>query len=380
MTPRRWPVLLPLLASCVLGVGLRAQSVIVPSDATVGPPAPWGPFSANVFYSSPLLGQKPDSRTQLIYATSDIPAPVAVWGSVAFRRPCKNRVTTLINVNPAMTTNAVIQMSVSPRLWTDTNTSFAANHGPNLVTVFSGMLSLPMQPPQQVWPCPWEAPVVFGAPFAYAAAAGNTLVVDILQAGNTGTSWWLLEAYNRDFGHSVPNGPAQPNCKFGNGSLISFSVSYLPFLGGSWYTSYGGPIPANLPAVGALGSQGAGGSWGPIPLPFDLTALGAPNCLLLVEALVTVPLAITGASSNTYLYPSIPVPQNPALVGTRFFDQPLFLDPLANAWGVVTGPSMTWIVGSGNGALAREVSAVGNNAGAATGSDKSGLGVALRLQ
>lgn len=371
---------LRLLSPFLFAAGLAAQAITVPSGALVGPPNQNSWWSSSVFYSTTSTTTLHDSHVQLIYATSDIPTPVGILTSVSVRRPGKGGGSYLGNNNTAMTTNATITMSMSPMAYNATGTTFASNHGPSPITVLNAPISLPAQPSQNIWPFPWETPIPFSTPFTYIGSAGSTVVFDILQTGNTGTSSWYVEAYNRDTGGRAENGGPLSTCKFSNGNYNSGLGYISPVVGGNWYVNNQGTLPANLVGFGTLGSQGVGGTWSGLPLPIDMTSFGAPGCRWNVEVLISTPLIVMGASQNIYQWPTLPIPNNPALAGTKFYDQSIFLDPLANAWGVVSGWSSTWTIGTGLGALARHVSVVGNTAATATaGSNLAGLGVSLKF-
>lgn len=361
-----------------LAASLAAQSVTVPAEALVGPPNQNSWWSSQLFYSTSSTTVAHDSRTQLIYDVSNIPVASAVWNSVSVRRPGKGGNSYLGNSNPAVTTNGTIMMSVSPMAWNSTATNFAGNHGSTPITVFTGMISLPAQPAQNIWPFPWETPIPFNTPFPYVAASGSTLVFDLLQTGNTSSSSWYVEAYNRDLGARSENGGPQSTCKFSNGAYNSGLGYNSPYLGSNWLVNYQGGLPANMPAVGALGSQGVGGTWAGVPLPIDLTPFGAPGCRWTIDVVVTSALQVVGTSMNIYQWPNLTVPNDPGIVGANFFDQALFVDPPANAAGLVVSWPSKWTVGSGQGAKARQVSSTGNAAATAiSGSNSPGLGVSL---
>jgi hypothetical protein len=88
---------------------------------------------------------------------------------------------------------------------------------------------------------------------------------------------------------------------------------------------------------------------------------------------------LTGTSNGTCDWPTVNIPSDPWLGGKTFFDQGLFLDPFANAWGVVTSWSSKWTIGSGNGVSAAMVSAVGANASNPMGILRERVGVSLKL-
>lgn len=72
-------------------------------------------------------------------------------------------------------------------------------------------------------------------------------------------------------------------------------------------------------------------SWGGLALPFDLAALGAPGCKILADTFLWVPLPIGANGQGEVVYP---VPADPSLTGTVFYNQGLILDPGANALGL----------------------------------------------
>lgn len=63
---------------------------------------------------------------------------------------------------------------------------------------------------------------------------------------------------------------------------------------------------------------------GTLPLPFDLTALGAPGCFVRVDPAITFGL-VTDANGLAFL--DLAFPANPALRGTTFYGQSLCFDP-----------------------------------------------------
>ena len=76
--------------------------------------------------------------------------------------------------------------------------------------------------------------------------------------------------------------------------------------------------------------------WGSIALPYDLTANGAPGCMIVNDAALIVLGTTVPAASGRVLFQGIsPVP-DPSLVGTALCTQVAFLDAAANALGAFT--------------------------------------------
>ena len=361
----------PLLLAAAVG----AQSTIVPSAHATKPPDHSPFYIAYVFYSTSSATTPHDSHSQLIYDMNDIAAPAAVWNSMDVRRPSKNSSnTTLGNSNPACTTNATIMVSMSSTGIGSVTNTFASNHGAMPTTVFNGPLSLPARPSQSTWPAPWEN-IPFSTPLVFVNIPNGTLVVDVMQTGNTGTSSWYLEAQTPFTGDRITNGGSASSCKFSNGKYNSGLSYRRPLLGGTWYVQYNNLLP-NVMGFAWLGAQGAGGSYAGLPLPIDLGPFGATGCRISASADYIIPLTATGTSAK---WPTINIPNNPSLGGASFYDHSLWLDPAANAFGVVTGWSSQWVIGDNLGAPAALLYAAGSSAANPTGSLQNGTGVTLQF-
>jgi hypothetical protein len=354
---------------------LSGQAVVVPSAVAGTPPPTVSTFfyTGNVFFSTSSATTARDSHAQMIYDVADVRTPSATWSGLAVRRP-----TGLSNVNQAMTTTATIVMSVSPLAFSATTTNFAANHGAT-TTVLSGQISLPAASNPPVWPAAWEAPFPFATPFSYSTTAGQSLVVDIMQTGNSATAPWYVEAWFPHIGARTSNPSSQSSCRFSSGGYNS-SVGYRrPVVGGTWYVSYSNVLP-NAAGFAALGLQGAGGSWQGIPLPIDLALFGAPGCSWNVSMDITVPIQANASGTASWPTNFVTIPNRPWFIGRTFYDHAALIDPAANAFGIVTTWSGRWHIGSGRGVPGAFVSAVGNSAGNPTGSRTNEAVVTLLLQ
>ena len=340
---------------CFAGV-LTAQQVTLPSAVATTRPTSSPFYASFVFYGS--SSQAADSRAQLIYDVNDIPVPVATWSSLSVRRPVG-----LGNANPALNGTATITMSVSPLSYTSVTNTFANNHGPT-TTVLSGPISLPAESNPGVWPAQWHT-LPFGTPFTYIGATGASLVIDIQQSSPGLTAPWYLEAWTPDTGSRTNNGPTQPNCRFSTGTYNNAIGHRNPTVGGSWYVQYHNVVPNSI-GFAAIGVQGVGGTWNGIPLPIDLTPLGAPNCEWRVSADFTIPLSSN--SSGRADWPQITIPNDPWFRNVVFYDHGALLDPTANALGLVVTWSSAWRIGTNEGQPGAVVSATGNSANNPTGS------------
>lgn len=360
------------LSGIVFAAALTSQSVILPSAVANTRPTSRTYYTGNVFYATTSTTTARDSRAQMIYDVADVSTPAAQWTGLSIRRP-----TGLSSANSASTTTATISMSVSPLAYASTTTNFAANHGVT-TTVLSGPISLPGSVNPPTWPAPWEAPYPFAVPFTYTNTAGQSLVVDLAQSGNTATSPWYVEAWYPDTGGRDSNVAAQSSCRFSNGNYNN-SLSYrLPVLGGAWYVNYNNLLP-NAIGFAAIGGSGVGGTWLGFPLPIDLSSFGAAGCSWNVSMDITIPLTASATGSAGWPTNLVTIPNGPRLIGRSFYDHAAFVDPAANAFGIVTTWSSKWTIGSNRGQPGAFVYAVGNAAGNATGSRTNEAVVSLLL-
>jgi hypothetical protein len=82
-------------------------------------------------------------------------------------------------------------------------------------------------------------------------------------------------------------------------------------------------------------------SGGAIPLPLDLTFLGAPGCSLRVSLDATDTVVGAGTTATW----SFNIPNNPALLGVQLYNQAASLDS-TNAFGFVMSDAYAWLVGN----------------------------------
>jgi hypothetical protein len=114
---------------------------------------------------------------------------------------------------------------------------------------------------------------------------------------------------------------------------LTLTATDRPWLGDTLHGSLT-PVPATSAAgifVGASNRQ-----WGGTPLPFALTALGAPGCTVLAEPILLL-LPPLGSTTRPW---SLTLPSTPALAGAQLYAQAVALDPLANAFGLATSGAL----------------------------------------
>ena len=134
-----------------------------------------------------------------------------------------------------------------------------------------------------------------------------------------------------------------PTCLFSNGHYTGIHYPASLFPGRDWWLSNYN-IPPNALGIGALGNAGEGGKWGNTKLPVDLGPFGAPNCRWSVKMDYVIPL--NADALGWARWPRIRIPTDPAIEGSVFYDQGMWLDARANALGIVTSFSGKWRIGT----------------------------------
>jgi hypothetical protein len=174
-------------------------------------------------------------------------------------------------------------------------------------------------------------------------AVGNTVNGD---GRTSGDSWGF---YGED-----PNVPGEAFRVFVNdpsvqafGSSCDGQAGYQALIGIEKPAALGQSLQFDLydvpPRVASLGVLSfSRTSYGPLPLPFDLSPLGAPGCSLYVsldffQAKITGGLIGAGAGSASF---SWPLPSDPNLRGLDLYVQALTLDARANAFGMTTSHAL----------------------------------------
>lgn len=134
----------------------------------------------------------------------------------------------------------------------------------------------------------------------------------------------------------------------GSGCLGTVGVPILTVsaIGGPWVSESLNVRISNLPSglvsvpFGLIGFSNV--TWGSLPLPYSLNALGAPNCNLLVSTDDVIQLINQGGHAVW----SLRIPSLAILVGAEFFQQGLVLDRSANQLGVVLSNAARIVIGA----------------------------------
>jgi CubicO group peptidase (beta-lactamase class C family) len=113
----------------------------------------------------------------------------------------------------------------------------------------------------------------------------------------------------------------------------------LPEIGRSPYYHLGNG-PRSSVAVLALGASDQW--WGALPLPFSLTAFGAPGCRVYAPHAITLGTATYSDGSAVV---TAGMPDDASLIGARLFTQFVNVDPTANALGLTFTNGLETVLG-----------------------------------
>jgi hypothetical protein len=124
----------------------------------------------------------------------------------------------------------------------------------------------------------------------------------------------------------------------GGAGVPSNTADALPRIGHTMIARIGN-LPAPEAAFFMLGMSNTTSAFG--PLPFDLTAVGAPGCFGRVRPDASTLLIGSGGAATVRLS----IPDSPAYIGMGFFTQALVLQPGLNALGAAASDAVAAIVG-----------------------------------
>ncbi|MEZ5988652.1 MAG: hypothetical protein R3F30_05935 [Planctomycetota bacterium] len=306
---------LPVMIAALCLVPLGAQgSRVVPADLTTTP--------GNQDSVLPLtLGT---FRFQQIYEGSTIASTAAIIQDLSFRRGTISSSSyssvTLQNVVALCGPTKVSPGSIS--------TTFAANVGASQTKVFSGNWTLPAQP-MQPGLGPFNVTLKFSQPYRY-LRSGDHLLLELQASSSTTAVIYQVDASTGASGGTVrlygskgalKSGPYAFGCT-ATGALMRGGRAVLEL-----------SLPAAYPVVGIFGVSDR--AWGPVSLPLDLTAFGAPGNLLYASVDVAVPFSLAQATNGWDGVGVLPLPDVPAAVGVTLYGQAVIVDPTSNKLGLV---------------------------------------------
>lgn len=304
-----------ILASLALVSSLVAQDPAAISPQGAGSPTQLGNTNNNIPFS-----WTPTSYQQIHDANSFTSSGVQLWTKMRQRMASgfTNRAGQTIDVELILGTASVSAATAS--------TVFAANVvSTTETTVFTRKQILLPTIPDNSWAI---APYVFDVPYVW---TGSNLSLRANVYGNTNNNQiftYPLDAWSGTTpGAAVANG-AFGGCKHPSGTTNASHSATIAAPGGNAIFNGDAGYAKSMPAFLLLGASNS--TWGSIPLPFDMTAIGAPGCSIVNDPLFVVN-GLTDAGGLTSW--TVGIPANPGLEGQQFFSQIAFVDAAANGLG-----------------------------------------------
>jgi len=326
-----------------LATGATAQTkLVVPRVAAV--------LDGNSQSNWPFLFRTDAARMQQVIDGNEIAKTSARITELSYRRDATNR-----QGYSAAAVRLVVQIGHAARGPATMSTTFATNRAGAMTTVFNGTYNLPAQPPVSGGVAPFNLTFKLGTPFFYQRASGSLLIevsmVNAILAYQVDAHRGGADGFSHSFGHS--------GSMRGNTSHSFWADHPEQIKPGGTLTLEVDNLLLAAPALLLLGSSNQ--RLGLLPLPLDLTALGAPGNSLYVTPDNSVPFSISANHGVWGAKLTTSVPNIAALAGVTHFAQPLYLDPQSNALGLVTGNAISFTFG-GRPATMNTVGSRTNNA------------------
>ena len=298
-------------------------------------PKGYGPLEGYGMHKYPWSYSK--VQVQHLIHSSQIARVSALIRGMWIRRDHNN--TSAFNARSNTYEISFTQTAVTPR---NMSKVWATNRGGNTSTlVFKGTVNLPAQAaatrPAPL-PAPWVGHIPLPTPYVYTPTKGN-LLVDLLNTGGTGYSIWGADAFRHSQSSCGARARTGLGCVGGGGEQLKLSIDEHALMTAgkvdvktTFTTATQGIITLGVSRT----------ALGPLPLPFDLSPLGAPGCMLLNDLLDTQ--AVSTATSTA----AWPIPNDPNLHGKWVYVQGLAAAPGANALGLVVSEGFALLIGSGD--------------------------------
>ena len=310
-----------------------------PALGTVQPPPARGAYVAG---STKVPFDHTVCRLLQAYDGTSFPAGGMLLEQLAFRRDDEQAET------PSYQVLAEVFLGYTAKPAHQLDRVFDANYaGPKSKVVATRWIDLPGTQGLPYAPNHFDWLIPLDAPFLLQPAPGQNVLVEIKVHGSTlapNSPPVLCDALREPSGVSRVYATSSAQAPFGDldfaanviafvpaglaGATPNLQAAGVPQLGGTFAVVLRNARP-NAPAFLAHGTSRS--AWASLPLPFDLTALGAPGCALATDYALTLPLtiAVTGQGKFVYTIPNLPV-----LTGQNFCNQGLILDAAANALGM----------------------------------------------
>jgi len=314
------------VASSLVSSAAAQSTLVLPRVAVV--------LDGNWQCNWPFVSRADTARMQQIIDGKQVATTSARITELAYRRDATNR-----KSYSAAVVSILVQMGHGANSAATMSTTFASNRAGAMTTVFSGTYHLPAQPPVSGGVAPFQLSFKLVKPFFYQRASGSLLIeVSMTNA--------ILE-YDVDAHRGGADGFSQ---SFGSSGSMRGNTSHLFRAAHPEQIKPGGTLTLEIdnlrfaaPALLLLGTSND--RIGPLPLPLDLAALGAPSNFLYVSPDSSAPVAISANRGVWGATLITSIPNIATLAGRTLFSQPLYLDAQSNALGIVTGNAISFTFG-----------------------------------
>ena len=324
-----------LAAFAVVSSMVAAQNskVIPAANATVaGTGASMHPFSTTA------------PRAQQVWTGTSVTLGAAFIDGFSYRCNAPRRQALQGRSYPSVTLSFG-STSITPATMT---TTFASNITSTMTTVFSGAYNLPPQPATQTSPSAFDINFSWSQPFVFTPAGGN-LLADFTVPGTSTQSQYNVDAY------VAGGGNGRSVTAFGSSGTFSRPEA-ARLSGGNSAVTPGGSLdiicqPFTTSYTGNLMFGVSRTTWGSIPLPLDLSLLGATGNNLYVSMDLVLPYNTGrggrgGTGTSSRFRTTVPA-QTP--IGLTFYAQAYYLDANANTAGLVTTRGLSIVIASPSG-------------------------------
>ncbi|MAE75431.1 MAG: hypothetical protein CMJ85_01020 [Planctomycetes bacterium] len=266
--------------------------------------------------------------------------PGRVFVNHAFRSGTRS------DIGPTRTIKILMSKSqVAPLAMSKT---FATNIGTNTqTTVFNGTHKYPNMVPSKN-PLEFKLVVPWMATWLWWPTPGDNILYEYQCSDPTNAApYYFPDAIQGNVDVRSLSSPG-PAAYWGTVSAAPFGLcicfgyqgkaSNIPVLGNTGQpvinTSFDVTLTSaqSTPGVALLIMGFSKTKWGPIPLPLDLTPIGAPGCGLLVSYDAAFGVVVNASHEARFSYF---IPNVPALYGFSWHNQYMVFDPTANTLGVV---------------------------------------------
>ena len=317
---------LPRVALVVLVPGALTAQIVPTHISPVAAATGLGNSNNNIPFS-----WSPCSYQQVHGVTSFSSTQVGLWQRMALR------MANGFANNAGRTVDLELFLAESPNDGASASGTFANNvvSGSEINVMPRTMVNLPQIPDNS-----WSMTLPFTTPFLFTGLAHISWRVNNYGNSNNNSIFtYPLDAWS-SWGSSQGLGSG---CRSNNGTSPAQHSAVVPAPGQvAQFYGYSYVPAGGLAAVLTIGNSAS--SFFGVPLPFDLTPLGAPSCSLYVNWLLVL-TGSTNANSSGSVQINVPLPNDPALTGSTIHSQYLFADPTGNALGLFTSNGQSTQVG-----------------------------------